>query len=418
MLLRSFYATVVVATSLYANDGFDDEFEDGEFADESIELVQTTPVKKSDHRLNGSLTFSTSYNYKHHKPLNNTLNDFRGVSSAKLSSDIEYGYNIDDNYKLNSTLKLHKDFIYDLRDYNYKTTPEDYDSDIDLNELYIQGKLSDKTDITIGRQIVVWGKSDNIRITDTLNPLNNTTPGMVDIKDLRLGTAMTKVDHYYDIWSVSGIVIHENRYSSIPKYGSDFALSSQISANNISVDEPSNGIKNSGVAINVQAQMQGEDIAFYVSNKYADNTNYRSNMIGIAYNKVIDSFLLKTEAAYFDNYDSSTVDSKTDGLVGVEYSGISEGSISLEVANKDKNIQYALRFTQSYLNQTLDFTALAYMHGKDMKEGGFTRLWLDYDIDDSFQTSFGVIYYQGGDKANFEMIKDNDRVFASLKYSF
>jgi len=50
----------------------------------------------------------------------------------------------------------------------------------------------------------------------------------------------------------------------------------------------------------------------------------------------------KTEAAYFDNYDSSTIKEKIDSLLGIEYNGIKDGSLSFEVANKDDDIQYAL----------------------------------------------------------------------------
>ena len=104
------------------------------------------------------------------------------------------------------------------------------------------------------------------------------------------------------------------------------------------VKEPSNSLENSGIAISLNGNLQGQDIAFYASNQYIDNKTYRSNMLGFAYNIVKNSFLLKTEIAYFDNYDSDTVKAKTDALVGVEYNGISDGSISFEVANKDKFI--------------------------------------------------------------------------------
>lgn len=408
---------VLLAVSiLYADDGFDEE--DGFVDEEIIEVVKTKSEIKNAHSLSGSITFSTSYNYKHTQPSSAVQNDFRDFSSAKITSDIKYDYDIDDNYKIKSVLKLYKDFIYDIKESEYKTVPEDYDKDFNINELYLQGKLSQDTDIKTGRQIVVWGKSDNIRITDTLNPLNNTTPGMVDIKDLRLGSFMTKIDHFIDQWSISGIIIHENRFSSMPKYGSDFASANRSIADATTVVEPSNSIKNNCIALSVKADLTGEDIAFYYSNKFIDNTTYRSNMAGIAYNKVIDSFLLKAESAYFDNYDSNSIDKKLDALIGVEYNGIKEGSISLEAANKDQDIQYALRFNQSYLNQTLDLTVLVNMHGKELEKGGLVRVWFEYDIDDSFQTTFGIVDYKGGKKPNFEMIKDNDRVFASLKYSF
>ena len=384
----SIITSLILGSCLYANDGFEDEDEFGE--DEIV--IEKVEVKESKaFSIYGSVAASSNYSYKNKDE----------VSSTKISADINLEYKLNKDYKVKSTIKAYEDFETNI----------DNDRDIDINEFYLQGSINSKTDIKIGRQIVVWGKSDNIRITDTLNPMDYTTPGMVDIEDLRLGRAMTKLDYFVDKWALSGIILHENRFSDMPKIGSDYYLGN-------APDEPSASLRNSGVALSLSGNLEGQDIAFYYSNQYIDNTTYRSNMLGMAYNKVIDNFLFKTEIAHLDNYDSDIVDAKTDGLVGLEYNGISDGSISLEVANKNDDIQYALRFTQSYMNQTLDFTALYSGFGKELQEGGFIRTWFDYDIDDKFSTNFGVINYIGGDTSKFEMIKDNDRIFASLKYSF
>lgn len=395
--------SLLFSSSLYSNDGFTNESEafddvDDFGGDEEIIIEKIETKKQNDFTSYGSITYSTNYSYK----------DIDDITSSKISTNLNFEYKLDEKSKLKSTVKAYQDFESNIKN----------DRDIDINEIYLQSSLNINTDIKVGRQIVVWGKSDNIRITDTLNPLDMTTPGMVDIEDLRLGRVMSKIDYFMEKWSLTGIILHENRYSDIPKFGSEYTISNEMMYNNMLVKEPSNTIENSGIALSASANLEGQDIAFYYSNQYVDNTTYRSNMLGMGYNKVLDSFLFKTEFAYFDNYDSSTVESKLDGLVGLEYNGISEGSISFEMANKNDDIQYALRFTQSYLNQTLDFTALYSAFGKELEDGGFIRVWGDYDIDDKLSTSVGFINYIGGDLDQFNMIKDNDRVFASLKYSF
>ncbi|MBT3280548.1 MAG: hypothetical protein HOF69_02125 [Campylobacteraceae bacterium] len=384
----SVLASLLLSSSLFSNDGFDeDEFS----SDELIEVVKIE--KKDDLTIYGSLTGSADYSYQ----------DKHTISSSKLSTNIKLEYVLDESNKIKTTFKAYKD----------NQTNKDNDQYVDFNELILESTFSNGIDTKFGRQIVVWGKSDNIRITDILNPMDNTRPGMVDIEDLRLGRAMTKLDYYINNnWAVSGILLHENRYSLMPELGSDYYMPLPIP------NAPSNSIANTGIALSANANFEGQDIAFYYSNQYIDNTNYKSNMIGTAYNKVIDSFLIKTELAYFDNYDTSLVDSKIDSLIGLEYNGIDEGSISIEIANKDDEIQYAVRYTQSFFNQTLDLTTLYSGFGKELDGGGFLRAWFEYDIDDSFSTEFGVISYQGGTKTNFELIKNNDRLFTSLKYSF
>jgi hypothetical protein len=50
-----------------------------------------------------------------------------------------------------------------------------------------------------------------------------------------------------------------------------------------------------------------------------------------------------------------------------------------------------LRFTQAYLNQTLNLTAILGVFGKKGDEGGFARASLDYAIDDKISISGGII---------------------------
>jgi len=380
--------------NLNANDTLDDEFEDDGFGDEETITIAKTQ-DSNNFIFYGSI--SSSINYSTAKK--------HTISSAKLSTNIKMEYKFQDNSKLKSIIKAYKDDKTDIEDDDY----------FDINEFTYERTFIKQIDAKFGRQIVVWGKSDNIRITDILNPLDNTTPGMTDIEDLRLGRGMSKFDYYNGDWAYSALAIYENRYSLMPKINSDY-YNANIS-HSIS-DEPKNNTKNTAIALSASGNFAGSDIGFYFVNDFVDLKSYRTNMYGIAYNKVINNFLLKTEVAYFDNYDNKNLDDKTDSLVGVEYNGIDEGSISFEVANKDNSIQYATRFNQSYINQTLNFTLLYMGFEKDLSGGGFTRAWFDYDIDDKFSTTLGMINYTGGSKFSMESIKQNDRIFASLKYNF
>ena len=90
---------------------------------------------------------------------------------------------------------------------------DDYEKELEFDEVYLQGSVTNDMDLKAGRQIVVWGRSDNIRITDVLNPLDLRWPGLVEIEKLRLPVTMTKLDYYIKGWSLSGIALHEVRYN-------------------------------------------------------------------------------------------------------------------------------------------------------------------------------------------------------------
>ena len=168
---------LVLSLSISAEDGFDEGFDD-----EVIEVVvDQAPDSKGD--LYGSIEVEAHYNVSNEKDL----------SSLKTLVDILGEYKFDNGAKLSGNLKGYRDFVYELEN---RSVPEGYETEIDLNELNIELEIFQNLDFKAGRQVVVWGKSDSIRITDILNPLDNRTPGLVDIKNLRLGRTMSKLDYY------------------------------------------------------------------------------------------------------------------------------------------------------------------------------------------------------------------------------
>lgn len=426
---RIFVITVLILSlNIYAEDGFDD---DG-FDDENIDVV-LVGQDSVQGELFGSITFEAHQNFSNYKNL----------SSSKILVDLLGDYKFDNGAKLSANLKSYYDFVYQLENL---TVPNGYKTEIELNELNIGLEILPNLDFKIGRQVVVWGKSDSIRITDILNPLDNRKPGLVDIKNLRLGRTMSKLDYYVDNLNYSIIALHENRFSKNPKSGSDFK--SSIDLNEI---QPNDSFENTGIAISLTGAFEGYDIGVYFANTYIDKPylitgdsdvlkyDNKSKMIGAAYNKVAGSFLLKAEAAHFDNIHYNNVTdtkARTDVLLGLEYNGIVDGSIGYEVAlrkihdydnainvqsnayKSGEEYQQAIRFSQSYLNQTLNLTGVLSVFGNHAQDGGSARVELDYALDDDLTISLGVIDYLAGDNPAINVFKDNDRFFAKVIHSF
>ena len=380
--------------------------------------------------LYGSLDIEAHYN----------INNDKDLSSLKTLVDVIGEYKLDNGNKINGNLKGYHDFIYNLSD---RVEPSGYKNEINLNELNIEGSINPSLDFKVGRQIVVWGKSDSIRVTDILNPLDNRTPGLVDIKNLRLGKVMSKLDYYIHEFNFSAIALHENRYTKNATYGSDFKTTVDKQSNT-----PSNSIDNTGIAFSLTGAFEGYDLGVYFANTYVDKAylennilqyDNKSKMLGLAYNKVIDNYLLKLETAHFDQikYNGVTdAKARTDVLLGVEYNGITDGSLSYEIAlrkihdysnainiqsngyKEEQEYQQALRFNQTYLNQTLDLNAVVSVFGERAQDGGSARVSLDYALDDQTSASGGIINYIGGDNAAIDAYKDNDRIFAKMSYLF
>lgn len=198
-------------------EGFDDDTKEAE-----PELVRDE-LKPSVFSLNGDVELGASYNFAHDKPEGNKT-DWRGLSRLSTELNLELNAKFSSSWQAQISGKGAYDSAYSIKDRDEFTDEviDNYEKELEFGETYIQGSLTKSLDIKVGRQIVVWGKSDNIRVTDIFNPLDIREPGLTDIEDLRLPVAMSRFDYYIGDWSMTGIVIHEIRFNKSPEYGSDF----------------------------------------------------------------------------------------------------------------------------------------------------------------------------------------------------
>lgn len=443
-------------------EGFNEDllegFEEDSFGNTEQNGTLQTSKEKSDFMLSGNAAFKTSLGYRAHK-VDGT--DYSGINQAQTSLYLQLDGKLSDEWKMRLSGDLFYDAIYDIRsgnDYRQEVL-DDYRTQLRLDDTYLQGRLTPQLDLKAGRQIVVWGKSDNIRITDVINPLDNRLPGMTDIEDLRLSVGMAKFDYYLRQWNLSAMIIPENRImqEATPR-GEFFPVDEVFSGAPdpfLSLDKPSTSWENMQYAFAANGLFSGWDLSFYAANVLDQKWHFdkvqgsapistlhrvlsKIDMLGSAVNVAIGSWLFKAEAAYLHGVKYNTAaDAKErlDALVGFEYTGIKDSVLSFEVANRhifdyeqqmagqadyvDRDeVQSALRMSRSFSHDRLNVTALLSLFGARGENGGFARVWAEYEIMDALSANFGIVDYIGGDKPLMEAIKENDRLFADIKYSF
>ncbi|MDH5785738.1 MAG: hypothetical protein OEZ16_09035 [Chromatiales bacterium] len=394
-------------------------------------------------QLGGALTISTAYNYEHKAPATGQT-DYRGLSRLRGKLNLDHDYEFSNHWRSHLGGYAWYDLAYQINGRgNYSTEViDEYESEVELGEAWLQGKLNRQTDIKLGRQIVVWGKSDNIRITDLINPMDNREPGMVDIEDLRLPLAMARLDYYTGDWGITALAIPEIRFSKQPPIGSDF-----YPMPGPMPDEAIPAQTEYGLAAN--GTFSGWDLSLYWASLY-DDTPYsvvvagspelqhaRITMAGSAVNIAIDNWLLKGEFAHLRGLRYSPLPnerfSRSDTLLGVEYAGIRDTSLSLEVANRhlhnfdsalvgggaqEDEWQTAVRYSGDFVHARLHLLAVLTAFGKRLDEGGFSRYSAAYDLADGLTVTGGVVTFQKGDKFPFGIYGENDRGFIEIKYSF
>ena len=402
--------------------------------------------------ISGAVGLITTVNIAHEAPKPGDA-DYRGLSmlrtSLELTGDMAFA---DVKARIGGHCFYDAAYTLNGRDQYTDDVLDAYEKESELTEVWLQAGLTSDADIKTGRQIVVWGRSDNIRVADILNPLDNRQPGMTDIKNLRLPVAMTKLDYYLDYmgnWNLSGIVIHEPRFAKNPVYNSDFSPGDSPSPpeQNLSVS-----LENQQYALALNAIFSGWDISFYSAWVFDPRFHIETDasgaklaqhsrvfMGGVAGNIASGNWMFKGEAAWWHNLEFANLiseeKSRLDTLAAVEYTGFTETMIAVEAANRhlpdyddalsrppDNQqadiFQSVLRFVRDFRNDTLQLKIILSLFGLSGQDGALQRLQLDYDHTDNFTLTGGAVFYQSGDMYFFHNSGDNDRIFLEISYAF
>ena len=427
LILSSFLHAETLDDAL---DGFDDE----PTVASSSSHAQSGNEGNSNS-FTGKLTQQVAYSYNDDSPHDN-------ISSLKTSLLLDYEHKFVNGFKFKMNGKAYYDAIYDIRgtEKYSKDERDELKSEVELFDAYLEGSLSDNLDMKLGHQVVVWGRSDTIRVTDILNPIDNRKPAMVDIEDLRLPLAMAKLDYFLGDWRITPMAILEQKFSKNPPSGSAFNPSSRSTPNNKDYSDVT-------PALSIGGEFSGWDVNFYAS-QTRDDTGYLQNgkihhdkvtMLGTAINVLKDSWLLKSELAHFDGLKYTSTPNKefkrTDALIGLEYNGFADTMVSYDVAVRaihdydkrlktdpmgeqdERSYQHAFRISKDFMNATLTGNYLISLFGSTADKGGFQRAWVKYDIADGIYANVGVVDYMGG-SARFDSVKDNDMIFGDVSYSF
>ncbi|MDH5547835.1 MAG: DUF1302 family protein [Gammaproteobacteria bacterium] len=426
-----------------------DALMDGFGNEESVAVTPETPSRMPSWlSFGGYSSFSASINYQHDKPASGKT-DFRGLSRARLKILPEVKIDLPRKWDVFTSGSGFYDgaFRYNGRDQYASTYLDVSETELELRELWVRGAIAKVVDIKLGRQIVVWGKSDSLRVVDVINPLDMREPGMVDIEDLRLPVAMLRGDYFQAPWSVTALVIPEIRSNKFPGEGSDFFPVPFP----LPPEKRPEHWRDSEFALAISGEFSAWDLSVHFASVYEDQAHFklsnaslqraysRVSMGGVATNLVVGSWLIKSELAVFDGIQFfNTGDNKFsrgDLMAGVDYSGINNHIFSVEALwshlfdyqpaliqapddREEEAAQIVFRYTGNFLRETLQIVALGSVFGLKAEGGGFYRVSAKYIPMDALSVSAGVIAYQSGDRLFLDAVARNDRVFGEIRYDF
>lgn len=433
--------------------GFEDAFEDTAVDAGVAAERQTEPEPDRFWTLGGFARQDAANNYDtdHPEPDYHGLSRLRGTVRLRLSLDLG------GSWKARIAGQAFHDFAYGIkgREEFGEEVLETHEQELEWREVYVRGTLLQGLDLQVGRQIVVWGQADSVRVVDMLNPMENRDPGLTDLEELRLPVTMTRIDLYSGPWRAMAVAVHEIRFDNNPAPGSDFFPVPEMAS---SEELPESGGGNTEYGLAIQGAFSGWDVGLYWAQVFDDNPrgkefafpggvqtlvleHGRLTMTGAAAALAVGNWIFKTEAAQISGFEFMGVPDvafrRTDVMVGAEYSGIADTTLTIEVlgrtiedfvalieaspdAQAEEVLQTALSYRANFMRETLSPAVVLNLLGGGGEQGSVGRYALTYKPIDAMAVTGGLLVFNGGngENARLEYVRHHDRIFAEIKYSF
>lgn len=340
--------------------------------------------------------------------------------------------------------------------FNYLLPEQTY---LELREAYLE-YAGANWDLRAGRQIIIWGVSDGIRITDIIAPMDFTEFLARDYDDIRMPVDAMKLRFFNNSVKLELVFIPvfqsfiyptdpENPWNIFPesKGGPSLVITP--------AQTPETTLSNSEIGGRFSFFLSGIDMSLstlYTWNKLpvfstsfseGMDTNFlipehhRLFMTGLDLSTTLGSLVLRGEAAYFKGeYYPTDLNGSSNHLIsrdvirsllGLDYYPGNEwtltGQLSYtrilkyceEMSCKQDNILATLGISKKLLRSTLSISTFGYMDLSN--KGFFNRTSLDYSLSDPIHLCAGVDLF-GGDGGMFGVYKDNSEVWIKVKYSF
>ena len=407
----------------------------------------------------GNVGLSTSYNYAKDTPKDNKQPNWSGFSKLRSYLSLTWDAKIGEIWKTRISGKAFYDLAYGIkkRETFSEEVLNELEKEVELREVYLEGNPFNSIDIKFGKQVIVWGVADSLRVVDVLNPTDEREFGMTDLEDIRLPINMTKLDYYIGDLKLQAVAVHQIRFNKSAPFGSDFSPSNK----KINEVIPKSSIENTEYGLALIVNFSGWDASLNWANYFDDNAHFkiidsknipgvgvittfeqqhsRLSMAGVTLSASFGNFVWKSEAARLKGLEFALVNdkifSRTDILIGLEYSGWSDSSFTLEsgvqhINDFEKRLEEvpdsvmedrfatSVIFVQDYFNQTLKLNLVGTMIGKRGEDGGINRASIEYDIFDAFSLKGGLTVYQTGENYYFQSLNTNDRLFFEMRYSY
>jgi hypothetical protein len=326
---------------------------------------------------------------------------------------------------------------------------------IELREAFFQ-YTGDHWDLKAGRQIVIWGVSDGLRITDLVSPLDMTEFLARDYDDIRLPVDAVRLKYFNTKLSVEAIFIPVSSFFILPSSpGNPWSIfpTSGEPVYEVNMDNyPDKTLKNSEYGGRLSLFLSGVDFSLsylHTWNKmpvfarsfstnydtiFVDSQHHRLNMLGGDFSFPVRQFVVRGEVAeYFGEIqESSSGEEKimrntTNFLLGLDWYPGHEWTITAqyshklipdyvdEIESRQNTVLGTLGITKRVFRSLLSLSTFMYYDASN--DGFFSRTSADYSLSDEIHLLTGYDWFEG-DEGIFGLYNHNSEFWFKAKFSF
>ena len=362
------------------------------------------------------------------------------------SIELEYSKWFNDFLSFTVAGRAVYDGVYDVEDDFNPENEDDYRAYVALREAVLDLSFG-KFDVHLGKQQVVWGKTDGFRVTDVVNPLDLKDVASTEFLDQRIPLWMANFEYYFTPdSSLQLLVIPEMQFNefSFPQF-SDGTIVTGTEKPDVTIENIEYGAKLSGFLkgwdFTVNYLYSWDDTPVFRSSRDKDtevltvSPEYeRLHIVGGTFATVVWDAVIRGElAAKFDKY-FSVDNSDVSGMVteknllnyavAVERDlfdihwvaqGLQETILDYDnaITTDEVSTYLTLDMSKDFLRETLEISTFIIYSAND---GQFTfQPALEYDYTDSIKLTFGVDFLIN---ENNDADENEERVYAEITYSF
>ncbi len=334
--------------------------------------------------------------------------------------------------------------------------------DLEVRELYVDTQWRSAY-LRLGKQQIVWGQADGLRVLDVVNPLDLREFILPDFEDRRipLWTANIEVP-VNDVWTAQILWIPDQTYDELPERDNTYAMTSSLVVPQAPVDvpvrlmqakKPQRKIMDSDAGVRFSAFLGGWDVSLNYFYHFQDQAilyrHYdggavsiepkyeRSHLIGGSFSNAFGDTTVRAEIGYSSDRYFLADHRDTDGIVrsgelsyvlGVDFQGWRDWFISAQIfqsyltdtsdaAVRDRvDVTATVLLQRYFMNEALKAETLVIQHMAD--NDGLVQASLAYELTTDVQVNIGLDLFFGSSDGLYGQFKEEDSISFGVEFGF